>query len=286
MTRAEARAPRCCTVSGDRGVSDRRHLAERVYATGSVLAARQRIYEHCGRLDAFQDWALGLVAVPAGGRVVDVGCGNGRYLRQLAATTTAELVGLDLSAALLSDLRPRLGARARLAVCDAAALPLPERTADVVLAMHMLYHVADMAQGARELRRIVKPDGTVLVATNADGHLAEIDALVSAAVRELAGGQFTRTQWARRLPLSAAADLLDRLFTQVSVHRYQGWLSIPSAAPVCSYLGSVRALNEGALPGHVSWHDVVTTVGHLLADVSVERPLRVRVDSGVVRARR
>ena len=51
-------------------------------------------------------------------------------------------------------------------VGDAQRLPLAGGFADVVLAAHFLYHVADIPAAVAELRRIVRPGGTVLVTTN------------------------------------------------------------------------------------------------------------------------
>ena len=42
------------------------------------------------------------------------------------------------------------------------------------LAMHMLYHVPDMQAAVRELRRVVKPGGTVLASTASASSMAEI----------------------------------------------------------------------------------------------------------------
>lgn len=50
-----------------------------------------------------------------------------------------------------------------------ARLPLGDGGVDVVLAMHMLYHVPDVPAPVAELRRIVKPGGTLLASTNSGG---------------------------------------------------------------------------------------------------------------------
>ncbi|MBV9581646.1 MAG: class I SAM-dependent methyltransferase, partial [Chloroflexi bacterium] len=46
---------------------------------------------------------------------------------------------------------------------DAEHLPLPSATYDRVMANHMLYHVADQLAALRELRRVLKPNGRVLL---------------------------------------------------------------------------------------------------------------------------
>jgi ubiquinone/menaquinone biosynthesis C-methylase UbiE len=41
-----------------------------------------------------------------------------------------------------------------LTQCDAQALPFKDGSVDAVLAMHLLYHVADVERAVRELRRV------------------------------------------------------------------------------------------------------------------------------------
>ncbi|WP_423465256.1 class I SAM-dependent methyltransferase [Promicromonospora sp. MS192] len=50
-------------------------------------------------------------------------------------------------------------------------------SADVVLAMHMLYHVEDVEAGIRELARVLSPSGTAFVSTNAIEDKSELDNL-------------------------------------------------------------------------------------------------------------
>jgi ubiquinone/menaquinone biosynthesis C-methylase UbiE len=85
-------------------------------------------------------------------------------------------------------LRPRAASRdlrqsgsLSLVQADARRLPLPDRSVDAAMAMHMLYHVPDVPAAIRELRRIAKPGGTVLASTNSSAHLAEINELLYSA---------------------------------------------------------------------------------------------------------
>jgi ubiquinone/menaquinone biosynthesis C-methylase UbiE len=77
--------------------------------------------------------------------------------------------------------------RLTLIQADAQRLPLREDSADVGLAMHMLYHVPDIRAAIRELRRIVKPGGMVLASTNSAGTMAEVQSLLDATVSGLLG---------------------------------------------------------------------------------------------------
>jgi SAM-dependent methyltransferase len=78
------------------------------------------------------DFLWGHLDLAAAGHVADIGCGNGRHTRELARRGLA-VTGVDLSAGLL-----RVGAAAGLGAyvqADARALPLPDRSCDVVLCL-------------------------------------------------------------------------------------------------------------------------------------------------------
>jgi malonyl-CoA O-methyltransferase len=90
-------------------------------------------------------------------RVVDVGCGTGRWTGRLGA------VGLDLSPAMLAVAAGKSGLHGRLAVADATALPIATSAADLVLCALTLGHVVDQRAAMREFSRILAPSGTLLV---------------------------------------------------------------------------------------------------------------------------
>jgi hypothetical protein len=109
----------------------------------------------------------------------------------------------------------------------------------VAMAMHMLYHVPDIPVAIRELRRITRRDGTVLVSTNSSAHMAEINDLLEAAV----ASQLGRPGWTIP-PLSFTTQtgtaMLSREFPSVTLHTRDVPLSIPEARPVITYLASLR----------------------------------------------
>jgi ubiquinone/menaquinone biosynthesis C-methylase UbiE len=71
------------------------------------------------------------------------------------------------------------------AVADVQALPLESASEDVVLATHMLYHVLDIAEAVREIRRVLRPGGVFLAVTNAEDHTRELYELYAAALKAL-----------------------------------------------------------------------------------------------------
>ncbi|CAM9676309.1 unnamed protein product [Heterosigma akashiwo] len=123
------------------------------------------------------------VAVPPGGRVVDLGCGTGTSARKLAEwyPEAAEVVGVDLSAEMLAvgehylrgeapEARqdrgdPTANARVRLEYADMAATRLPDACADLVTFSLVFHELPKSAVGdcLREARRLLRPGGALAI---------------------------------------------------------------------------------------------------------------------------
>jgi SAM-dependent methyltransferase len=121
---------------------------ERYVGRWSRLVARQ-----------FLDW-LGL---PPGLRWVDVGCGTGELSRAILERTQAnQVVGLDLSAGFIAHAR-RISSdqRLRFEPGDAQALPVADGAFDAAVSGLVLNFVPAQDKAVREMRRAVRPGGTV-----------------------------------------------------------------------------------------------------------------------------
>jgi demethylmenaquinone methyltransferase/2-methoxy-6-polyprenyl-1,4-benzoquinol methylase len=104
------------------------------------------------------------VAVGTPGRVLDVACGPGAVLLALAASTDADLVGLDLSADMLGEGARNvesagLGRRVALSLGRGEQLPFDDGAFDALTFTYLLRYVADPAATLRELARVVRPGG-------------------------------------------------------------------------------------------------------------------------------
>jgi SAM-dependent methyltransferase len=121
------------------------------------------------------------LAPPAGKDVVDVGCGGGGLVRDLAARG-ARPIGVEISEGQLAGaIAADDGAGARYLIGRAQELPLPDGSVDLVVFMRSLHHVepADLTAALRESRRVLRPDGAVYVAEPlAQGDYFELTALV------------------------------------------------------------------------------------------------------------
>jgi SAM-dependent methyltransferase len=272
-------------MTDEHPATSRRVLLEQQYAGSANLDARVAIYAYAVRKGIDEDGrslqekvASMIPGGVAGRRVLDVGCGPGGYVEPMRGASLN--VGLDLSVGMLAESRRRNGDLVQVTNADAEHLPVRDASFDVVLAMHMLYHVPDRAKAIDELARVVRDDGVVMVVTNASDHQHQTDALVSAAHREVTGEALDQARAASLFPLEAAPGELGRRF-DVEVHSHGGELEVPHADPVVAYIASMRTLI--GITDDERWAQLLEVVRRRAEDViAAEGTFRITGSGGVL----
>jgi SAM-dependent methyltransferase len=122
------------------------------------------------RFEPVVEAVMGRAAVRAGEHVLDVGTGTGAVATRAAAAAGASgrVLGVDISAEMLARARQE-GARLGLPTLDlregrAEALPVPDSAFDVVVACLSMMFVIDREAAAREIARVLKPNGRFVAA--------------------------------------------------------------------------------------------------------------------------
>jgi demethylmenaquinone methyltransferase / 2-methoxy-6-polyprenyl-1,4-benzoquinol methylase len=144
----------------------RNRFAQRLF---TPLPAR---YDRLAELLSFGQngrWRRAMVdqVVPGGGaRILDVASGTAGVALQLAARTSATVVGVDLTEPMLRQGRRNVAAagqsgRIALVAGRAEQLPFPDAAFDALTFTYLLRYVDDPVQTLRELARVVRPGGAV-----------------------------------------------------------------------------------------------------------------------------
>jgi ubiquinone/menaquinone biosynthesis C-methylase UbiE len=99
-------------------------------------------------------------------RILDLGCGTGRFTTGLADHFGADAIGVDPSNKMLDLARAKPNAgRVRYERGSAEAIPLPSTSRDLVFMSMAFHHFTDPYQAARECRRVLGSQGTLFVRT-------------------------------------------------------------------------------------------------------------------------
>ena len=112
-------------------------------------------------------WGLSYVAPPHGAVILDVGCGGGLTVRRLAdlGNTVHGIDYSETSVAAATKRNADLIAAGRVTVrrASVSALPFVDRYFDLVTAVETHYYWPEPVKDLQEIRRVLKPGGTVLL---------------------------------------------------------------------------------------------------------------------------
>lgn len=139
-------------VAAQFGATANAYLTSAVHAQGADLT---QLKETLGKLDAVR-----------AGRVLDLGCGAG-HASFAAAAVAGEVVAYDLSSEMLDVVagaaRDRGLANVRTQQGAAETLPFADASFDAVVSRMSAHHWRDVPAALREMRRVLKPGGTVVM---------------------------------------------------------------------------------------------------------------------------
>lgn len=218
-------------------VSSEKFQSGQNYRSADNLRTRQGLYEYKRpRHDMPAIVSAQIGGPPA--RILDVGCGNGRYLRRLRADhPDAEVIGVDKHEGVIEDVP------GPTTVADVADLPFETGSADVVLAMHMLYHVPDIEGALEELRRVLAPGGVLFVSTLAAEDKAEYAQIFRDAGTAALGYDVgdPRRIVLDNFTLEHARDLLEARFGSVTLHDLGGVVELPEPGPLLDFYRSTQS---------------------------------------------
>jgi 2-polyprenyl-3-methyl-5-hydroxy-6-metoxy-1,4-benzoquinol methylase len=162
--------------------------------------------------------------------LLDAGCGDGRYFHVIAtAPPTERLVGSDISERILATAREtaaQVGLSPELVRANVESLPFEDESFDLVLCTQVLEHLLSPAEGVRELARVLRPGGKLILSA------------------DHAGNTVTRVLFAPRLAVVGALGLRNRhapvLFPEHRFERAELEETLADAGLVVDHLETFR----------------------------------------------
>jgi ubiquinone/menaquinone biosynthesis C-methylase UbiE len=219
-------------------INDQDYLCNEQYKDSSNLDARIRIHvEFSTNKYGWFRWVFDQYEIESPARILELGCGPGdlwlvnidRILEEWEITLS------DFSPGMLAKVQEKLASQShafKFEVIDAQSIPYENDHFDVVIANHFLYHVPDRPKAIAEIRRVLKPDGSLYATTIGMNHMKELPDLVERF--DSKKGDFMRNS---EIPftLEDGAEQLSPYFSKIEMRRYIDELSVTDADVLVDY---------------------------------------------------
>jgi ubiquinone/menaquinone biosynthesis C-methylase UbiE len=199
----------CCRSSWPSNADRQKHVTSRAYDRWSRVWSLARYTNR-----EIYRTALALLD----DRHVDVGCGTGLMSAMLAAQGR-QVVGVDLSAAMIAQARRSSGSSATFIEADAENLPIASSSVDAVVNLISLHHYPDPSRAIAEFRRVLRPGGRlVLIAFDRNSHYITVAQRTNRWIKWIAG-----TSW-QKTSAEVQGLLRDAGFTHIEVKPVRYWI--------------------------------------------------------------
>ncbi|HFC12409.1 MAG TPA: class I SAM-dependent methyltransferase, partial [Anaerolineae bacterium] len=152
-----------------------------------------------------------------------------------------EIVFTDMSAGMVAEAQKNLATAANhftFETANIASLHFADNSFDRVTANHMLYHVPDIDLAIGEVRRVLKPDGLFIAATNGESHLVELS--------EIGRILAPNSHWETHIKMTSylsfnlenGAAYIKAHFNSATLHKHNSSLAVTEFEPLLAYLTS------------------------------------------------
>ena len=212
------------------------------YHTPDRLSTRISIHDkYSTNKQGFGNWIISHYRVQNGMSVLELGCGTGSmWVNQgEIISRCSRFVMSDLSEGMLNKakeaLHDQIGIEYRL--IDIQDIPFADYAFDVVIANMMLYHVPDLPKGLREVRRVLKTDGTFYCATYGENGMMEY-------ICSLFAGYQIQNHVNNSFTLQNGAEKLQSVFSDVRRLLYEDSLEVTDAEDMADYIFSLAGMTE------------------------------------------
>lgn len=225
---------------------DKHYLATRQYRDASNLNVRGSLHARFGTNPyPWFRWVFDQVlsVAPPAARILEVGAGPAGFWRENLdrLPTDWQVILTDLSEGMVAEVRAALALPAfDCSVADVETLPFPDGAFDLAIANHMLYHVPDRPKALSELRRVLRPGGALIAATNGRDNMRELDDLI----KTFAPSDLTtawKASFRHPFTLENGAAQLAPFFDQIELRSYDDDLNVTEIEPLVAYVLSIDA---------------------------------------------
>jgi SAM-dependent methyltransferase len=156
-------------------------------------------------------------------RVLDAGCGGGRYSVAWKLLGAADVTGVDFSQPGIADARARIAAVAmegiRFEAMDVVDLPLSNDSFDIVFSNGVLHHTRDWQRGVRRLVEVLRPGGLgwLYLIENPGGYFWDVIELLREVMKQEVHEQARSALVTLGLPANRIFYMLDHVMVPINL---------------------------------------------------------------------
>ena len=210
------------------------------YKSDKNLNLRSNLHSYNTNKVDFNKWCFNQMKFPKKARVLELGCGVGKFWYKNKDNIGNELnITLsDFSMSMLKVAKDKL----KEVDCDfkykeinAEDIPYEDETFDIVIAQHMLYFVPNIEKALAEIKRVLSPNGIFYVSANSCDSMAELNELSEKFAPNLG---LDNNGLSGRFDLEHGQAILEKYFSEIHVEILEGKIIVDDAKPVVSYKAS------------------------------------------------
>jgi ubiquinone/menaquinone biosynthesis C-methylase UbiE len=138
------------------------------------------IYQYSIDPKTFSEWLTEQIVPDNNVKILELGCGTGGLWRDLKNSfRNCEITLSDFSEGMLKKSKENLGEnRFRYELIDFHNIPYPDKTFDIIISNHNLYHAEDLNKVLSEISRAIKDDGVFYSTTSSSENMASLRELL------------------------------------------------------------------------------------------------------------
>ena len=260
-----------------RRMSDKEYLRHFQYVDATNLNARIAVHSlfSTGK-EKWTDFIFRYLRIFPNIRVLALGCGNATQWQANASRFPPDCAIhlTDLSHGMLYSARSELikDPRFSFSMVDAQDIPFPNKSFGRVTANHMLYHVPDIPKSLAEIKRVLKPDGLFMAATNGEKHMIELYDMLSV----MCPGYIPEDSKHTRFSLENGSELLEHYFSHVVMIPYLSDLWVTDADLLVDYVFSMWDAS-----GVIKEDQYLPLLNHFHSVIQQEGGIFIRKSTGI-----
>ncbi|MBI5712996.1 MAG: class I SAM-dependent methyltransferase [Chloroflexi bacterium] len=208
------------------------------YASSKNLETRMNIYQYSIDPKTFSEWLTEQIVPDNNVKILELGCGTGGLWKDLKDSFhNCEITLSDLSEGMLKKSKDTLGETGfRYERIDFHNIPYPDKTFDIIISNHNLYHAEDLNKVLREILRVIKDDGVFYSTTSSTENMASLRELLDITDDSIWPNSVVTSTFGAETGIA----ILSRYFQYIERRFNQNELRITDLAPIVNYFLSVR----------------------------------------------